>query len=344
VVLYNCRKPVALFVVLLLFATPWFASAATASEQPPVTNSDILNIPASAFQAKPNNTASTASFFVVPLKFLKADDAKSLLSLLVPEDKMRIETVNNTIIIRCDEYEREQIEQLLSVVDRPPLQIMFEVEAVEVSRDDLKNVGFDWGSVMSLPGAVPYDSSSSFRIGLGIPNHPEYGLNLSGTLHTLIENKKGKLLASPRIASLNGNTAQIMIGDKLAVESTSIVSGSSIVSTTYVEVGIKLEVTPFVNDDGTITIHVKPEVSNKTDTTKNGNPNIRTRQAETTLRVKNGETIVIGGLLQQQETSDRFKFPLLGDIPLVGQLFRTSTKEKTQTELVILITPKVITT
>lgn len=242
----------------------------------------------------------------------------------------------------CNEYDREQIDRLLAVVDRPPLQIMFEVEAIEVSRVDLKNVGFDWGSVMSLPGEVPIDSSSSFRIGMGIPNHPEYGLNVTGTLHTLIENKKGKLLASPRIASLNGNTAQIMIGDKLAVESTSIVSGSSIVSTTYVEVGIKLEVTPFVNDDGTITIHVKPEVSNKTDTTKNGNPNIRTRQAETTLRVKNGETIVIGGLLQQQETSDRFKFPLLGDIPLVGQLFRTSTKEKTQTELVILITPKVI--
>ncbi len=358
---YRLRSFFPLLLLLLFLTAPLIAFAApspkgTASTvegaTPIVPDNQSVVVPlgvmpstatdGSAFIApQPTFDSFNSDLLVLRLKYLKADQVKSLLNLIVGEDKIRVELVNNSIIIMANEFERQDIHKLMSQIDIPPIQVMFEAEAVEISRNDLKNIGINWGISNVLPGE-PINDGSVFRIGLGIPNHPEYGVNLVGTIHRLIENRKGKLLASPRIAALNGTTAQILIGDKLAVEASSVNGSITTTTVTYVDVGIKLEVTPFVNDDGTITAHIKPEVSNKTDVTVHGNPNIRTRQAETTLRVKNGETIVLGGLMQKQETRDTFKVPLLGDLPLIGGFFRSENNEKTETELVILITPKVI--
>ncbi len=278
---------------------------------------------------------------IVRLEYVKADQVKAMLASVYPNNQVRAEVVNNNLIVSGSDEDCRKVKEMLAKLDTPPRQVIFEAEAVEVNRDDIRNIGIDWGSVTALPGVAATDGSS-FRIGLNIRNHPEYGVNIAGTIHRLVENQKGRLLASPRIAALDGQTAQILIGDKLAVESTQISSGTTVTTVNYVEVGIKLEITPTIHEDGTITTHIKPEVSNKESTTSNGNPNIRTRQAETTLRVKNGETIVLGGLIQRQETKDMVKFPLLGDIPLVGQFFRSTVKEKTESELIILITPKLV--
>jgi type II secretory pathway component GspD/PulD (secretin) len=252
---------------------------------------------------------------------------------------MKAEAVNNIVVVACGDTVYRQILALMREIDVPPRQVMFEAEAVEVSRSDVKNLGVDWGSLTAVPSAPSYETGNTFRIQIG----HGYGIDLKAQINRLIEQKKGRLLASPRIAALDGQTAQILIGDRLAVENRTIVGGSELITVTYVDVGIKLEVTPFVNDDNTITTRIRPEVSNKADVTKNGNPNIRTRQSDTTLRVRNGETIVLGGLIQREEIRDVFKVPILGDIPLVGQyLFRTTSTEKRETELVILITPKMI--
>lgn len=283
---------------------------------------------------------------VIRVKYVKPDQVKTLISSLIPVDQLKVDFINNMLVAVGDDDAYDKVREIVSQIDIPPRQIMFEAEAVEISREDYKNLGVDWGTTTALPSAPKYDTTtgyagspkidgSQFRVGFG-----DYGVNFAATINHLIENKKGRLLASPRIATLDGQTATILIGDKLAVESRQVSNGSEITSVTYIDVGIKLEVTPTVNDDGTITTHIKPEVSNKTDTTKNGNPNIRTRQAETTLRVKDGETIVLGGLIQRQDTEDVFKTPLLGDLPIVGSLFRSKNKEKKETELVILITPK----
>lgn len=327
--------PVTLAAPLPSETPPIFPNQPTvvAPQSVPVTVDDPIMV----FPNYPPLDSYSGGPVIIRLKYLKADQAKTLVSLVIPEDRIRVEAVTNSIVLKCNESEYQDINKILAEVDIPPLQVMFEAEAVEISRDDLKNIGVDWGYETKLPGSTTGDLTSSYRVGSG-----KYGVNIQATIHHLVENKKGKLLASPRIAALNGTTAQILIGDKLAVEGTTYINGASSITVTYVEVGIKLEVTPFVNDDGTITAHIKPEVSNKTDVTIHGNPNIRTRQAETTLRVKNGETIVLGGLMQRQETRDVVKFPILGDIPLVGQFFRSTNTEKTETELIILITPKVI--
>jgi len=280
--------------------------------------------------------------FVVHLKYSKADQVGPELSAVIEGNKVVVDPARNIVIVTGTYTEYQRVMELLDQLDTPPRQIMYEVEVVEVDRDDLSNLGINWGSALALPGGQLGDPSSAFQVKLGIPNHPELVANIKGTLNYLIQKQKGRLLASPRIATLDGITAHVLIGDKLAVESTQVINGASVTSVQYVDVGIKLEVTPVVNENDIITTHILPEVSNKTDTTPSGNPNIRTRQAETTIRVKSGETIVLAGLIQRQETSTALKTPLLGDLPLIGTFFRSTSKEVTETELVILLTPKIM--
>lgn len=343
--LIHCFRKTALLVFilgLLLFFTSAVTLAALPNSDLPKTisnNSASLAQDSSLLKSSDALLFSNSRPLVVRLKYLKAEQVKQLLTSLISDGGIRIESINNTLLIIGSDGDYDQIKTILAQIDVPPRQIMFEAEAVEISRTDLKHIGIDWGAATALPEAATHDGNA-FRINLGIPNHPEYGVNVRATINRLIEDKKARLLASPRIAALDGETAKILIGDRLAVESRQVVDGSEVVSVNYIDVGIKLEVTPNINEDGTITTHIKPEVSNKTDETKNGNPNIRTRQAETTLRVNSGETIVLGGLIQREENNEVFKVPLLGDIPLVGQLFRSTNMEKRETELVILITPK----
>ncbi len=328
---------------MLLLSLPWLALAAPAGVEPSGASPD--NPPPAVTGPPPPVPVSDSqpeTFdqgpLVIRLNYLKVEQAKPLISALVPEDKLKADPVRNTLVIMSSSDVYEQVKSLLAQIDTPPQQVMFEVQVVELNRDDLSNIGVDWGASTKLPQAIPTDELQ-FRIDIG----KKHGVNLQGVINRLVENKKGRLLASPRIATLDGVTAKILIGDKLAVESSQPTTGSiPIISVMYVDVGIKLEVTPTVNKDGYITTHIQPEVSNQTNTTKNGNPNIRTRQADATLRVKSGSTIVLGGLIQRQETKDTFKVPLLGNLPLVGGMFHSTLKQVTETELVIMLTPKII--
>lgn len=339
-----CRKHGIFYLLLpvLLVLLPCIAQAAAASAEPPaVVTEQVRPVEAPPPAPVQDNEAEMSGLYplVVQLNYLKVEQARPLLSALVPEENIKADPVRNVLVIMGSPDVYEQVKYLLAKIDTPPKQVMFEVQIIEINRDDLTKLGIDWDSVTYLPSAPLYDNSA-FRIG-----HGKYGANVQGIINRLIENKKGRLLASPRIATLDGVTAKILIGDKLAVETSQPTSGSTpIISVIYVEVGIKLEVTPTVNKDGFITTLIQPEVSNKTDTTKNNNPNIRTRQANATLRVKSGSTIVLGGLIQRQEISDTFKVPLLGDLPLVRGFFRSTLKQTTETELVIMLTPKIMDT
>lgn len=351
----------------------WAISSSRPGAVPDVTDAQYPATPGGTTPAAPTSAAAAAGQqavsqsppagfsgqrpLVIRLKYLRTDQAKTLLTMLIPEDRIRMEPTNNTIIVLGSEDDYDQVKDLLTKVDIPPRQVMFEAEIVEISMDDTKSIGINWGDSHVIPstssttvttdntGAVSgtqYTSTGAARVGLGIHNHPELGFDLQATINHKISENKARVLASPRIAALDGQTASIIIGDKLAVLSSQVVNGSTLYSVNYIDVNIKLEVTPQINDDGTITTHLKPEVSNPTTYTA-GNPNIRTRQADTTLRVKSGETIVLGGLIQRESSQAVSRFPFLSSIPLIGHFFRSDDSEKKETELVIMITPKIIT-
>ena len=290
----------------------------------------------------PNNSAPGSTVAgglprVIKIKYVKADQMKTSLGGVVPEDRMRVEPVHNALIINASEDEYKKIDSVLAQLDVPPKQVMFEAEVVELAKSTVSQFGvnWQWSSYPSPPG------SSYVGVIKDVDAKHNYNMTYQATLNALVTGEKAKILANPRVAALDGQTARILIGDRLPVETKYIYNGIEQVSITYIDVGIKLEVTPWVNEDGVITTKLKPEVSTNIATSGN-NPSVRTREAETTLRVRNGETIVIGGLIQNESHKNYNKIPLLGDLPIVGRLFKSSSKEKMETELVIFITPKII--
>jgi general secretion pathway protein D len=272
---------------------------------------------------------------IIKLKYLKADQMKSSLSTIIPENRIRIESAHNSLILMGSEDEYSRVRDVLTELDVPQKQVMFEAEVVEITNSDLNNLGvkWEWGNFPATSG--------NEMVGV-IPVGPQgSSINYRATIDAMVNTENAKILANPQVATLDGQTARILIGDRLPVETKILENGVQQIAVNYIDVGIKLEVTPWVNEDGIITTRLLPEVSTNIATAGN-NPSIRTRQAETTLRVKNGETIVIGGLIQREDRKNVIKVPLLGDIPIIGNLFRSTSIEKRETELIIFITPKIL--
>jgi general secretion pathway protein D len=273
---------------------------------------------------------------IIRLKYLKPDEIKTALGTVVPEDRIRIEPTNRALIISGTQDDYAIVKELIEKLDIAPKQIMFEAEVVEMTSTSIKDLGIKW-NWSSFPGSATgsTDLPGTFKLSGG------YFTNYRVDIDALVTQGKAKILANPRVAALDGQTARILIGDRLPVETSVVVNGVQQFNVNYVDVGIKLEITPRFNEGGIITTYIRPEVSSNL-RTNSKNPSIRTREAETMLRVHHGETIVIGGLLQSLDKTDVSKLPLLGDLPIVGQLFRKTTTQKEESELVIFITPKIM--
>jgi general secretion pathway protein D len=159
------------------------------------------------------------------------------------------------------------------------------------------------------------------------------------------------ILSSPRITALNNEEAKILVGStEPYVTTTTTTPATGAVTTAesvnFIDVGVKLFVTPVIHDDDYITMKIKPEVSSVTRFVTTGNKNtipvVETSEAETTVMVKNGVTIVIGGLIKDEKIASVSKVPILGDIPLIGLAFKNTDEILRKTELVIFLTPQII--
>ncbi|MFA5146882.1 MAG: secretin N-terminal domain-containing protein [Candidatus Omnitrophota bacterium] len=159
-----------------------------------------------------------------------------------------------------------------------------------------------------------------------------------------------QVLSSPKLAVVNNQEARIHIGERQAYVTTTTTTGqtTSTVSeeVTFVDVGIQLAVTPTINTDGYITMKIKPEISSVVSTletpSKNKIPIIDTSMAETTVMVKDGSTIIIGGLRKEEKTKDSDQIPFLGNVPIIGFLFKSASTKTERTELLIMITPHIV--
>lgn len=166
---------------------------------------------------------------------------------------------------------------------------------------------------------------------------------LDVVLKALLKKTHTKVLSNPRIITLNNQEAKILVGDRIPYLLTTSVPGSGQNQTTqFVEVGVKLTVTPTINVDKRITLKIRPEVSSPKPTGQGLPPTVSTREAETVIMVRTGETVVIGGLIKEQTDKTTSQVPLLGDIPILGQLFKTSSDSKQRSELLVFVTPTVI--
>ncbi len=146
------------------------------------------------------------------------------------------------------------------------------------------------------------------------------------------------------MAVINGREAEIFVGAQRFIRVEYFSYGTKVENIQGIDVGTHIKVTPWTGESGEVAITIAPEVSTIVELERaTGLPTVSTRRASTTVRVKDGETVVIGGLTQQQDYYTRRKIPVLGDLPLLGPVFRSKSKNTTKTDLVILITPRILT-
>jgi type II secretory pathway component GspD/PulD (secretin) len=233
----------------------------------------------------------------------------------------------------------KKIESDLDTIDVAPPQIMIEVLAVEFqnTRDAERSLGITFTNASN---AATYDA------GLGNISYSTIGLLPADFLTSLrwLESKgKAIIKAQPRMAVLNGHWGRIFIGTTRFIEVEVTQYGTATKRIQGVNVGVTLGVLPWTGSGGEITTTISPKVSSIAELDpKTGLPVLSTRDANTQVRTKDGETIVIGGLTLEQEQVVNQKTPILGDIPLLGKLFRRRVTQRTTSELVIFVTPRLL--
>jgi type IV pilus assembly protein PilQ len=161
-------------------------------------------------------------------------------------------------------------------------------------------------------------------------------------LSLLERQSKARVLAQPSITVLNGNKATIDVGQSQFFKITSGTSDNPTYQFRPISFGITLNITPWISQSGQITADIAPEISNSVGTNADNYPNIFKRSVSTTVRLDNKQTLVLGGLLSSQDNTSDQRVPFFGDIPIIGNLFKTINKSHTQTNLVIYITPRIV--
>jgi type IV pilus assembly protein PilQ len=302
--------------------------------------------------SEPEETMATEVF---NLNFANAKEIEKTISKLVSRDgKVGLDDRLNSIVVIDTTGSLEQIRQAISKLDVKAPQVMIEVLIVNVKLTDELKMGVDW-TALGKTGTI---ANTSFTQDLSATTgtNPFGQLSFSkvtgdwtftGLIDFVETNKDVRILANPKVLVLNNHTATIDSVEEIPYqELTETSAGGAIGTVSFKEAGIKLEVTPQITDDGYIIMHVKPEQSAQTGTFTIENsetPIIETRRTETTLRVKDGQTIIISGLRKSEPSVVESKVPILGDIPLIGVLFRKVDTDIIESELGVFITPYIYT-
>lgn len=258
----------------------------------------------------------------------------------------------NTLLLRVNRTDFELIRSLVQEIDIRPLQVLIEVLIAEVRRDKSLAIGVD-GTLRTTPIA---GSDLSVSGSLGTPGLGDFALKVMGiggvdadaTLTLAAQRGSVRIVSRPIVLATNNQLAEIVVGSQrpfVQVQRslpTDVVSRDQIVQ--YKDVGTKLTVTPSISEDGSVHLDVTQEVSNATSETAFDAPVISTRSVHTQLLVKDGQTVVLGGLTDRQRDLTRTGLPLLSRIPWIGGLFGSSRSRTTETELFVFLTPRVIRT
>lgn len=256
-----------------------------------------------------------------------AEASKIAGEISVAGGKVQTDSTTNSVIFTGTPLEIENVQEIIKQIDIEAPQVSIEARLEEMTEDAKRDLGLKVG----VSGNISWDVSS-----IHLPD-------ISVALQALQEDHKSRSIARPNITTLNGQEGKILVGDKVPVKITTTDDSGTKVSVQFIEVGVKLNITPRVNRDGDVTLYLKPEVSTITSTTSDGMPSISTREVETILRVKDGQTVIIGGLLRQTDLETIYKLPLIGDLPVLGKLFQFKGKSTApQTELVFFITPHIL--
>jgi type II secretory pathway component GspD/PulD (secretin) len=265
----------------------------------------------------------------VTLRNAKPSDAVKALKGALPDATMIADDRSNTVVLTGSADSQATARALLGNIDGPGRQVMFEVRVTDVKPvDDSSNVGLQFGGTGFGAGAV-----AQFPFAL-----TKSTIAINAQINALVQNGHAQILATPRIATLNNREATLLVGESYPIVTVNQQTGFPTVSN--VNVGVQLRVTPTIGDDGGITAEFHPEYSEIIGFNASF-PIIANRKVDATLRVRDGETIVLGGLFQDTSSETISKLPFLGDIPILGQFFKNKATARQRDEVVFLITPHI---
>ncbi|MCM8783739.1 MAG: hypothetical protein NC818_03035 [Candidatus Omnitrophica bacterium] len=304
----------------------------------------------------------TTSKTFTPL-YIQVDKLKTLISdggLLSSEGKVVVDSRSNKMVVIDVISNLNKIEELVTQVDVKPRQVNIEAKILDVSLTDTETLGIEWTWVKPRSGASTSDKlTSGFTIdstsGIG-KGFFKYGtLNaeeIAMVLEALMKREHANILSKPTITTLNNEEAKINVTSKIPYQTgTTTTETTGGVTTTTVsweekEVGVTLSVTPYICETGDIIMKIEPTASllqgYTSDDPATRYPLIMSRSATTQVMVKDGETLVIGGLITQELRDTKTGIPILSDIPLLGIPFQKRSKELKNTELIIFITPHIV--
>ena len=312
------------------------------------------------------------SSFVIELKYASAEEIKSMLQDI--SDQIQVDISGNKLLVNASPKKIAEIQDVVKQIDIPAIQIMLETRLIEVAADSEEQLGIDWsrlskfttilaengldevtgGSIIpddqtlgQKPTTMPFDPLK-FSLDDGSQIIPRYFSRqmtaFDITLDMLMKGNQAEVLADSRLTTLNGREASIKLVDIVPyILSSGGVGGQ--VQVQREEVGIKLDINPTVNTDGFITVKVEPEVSTIFEFIgpDNNIPRVKSRKSSTTIRVKDGESIIIGGLLSNDRKQTIYKVPILHKIPWIGKkLFTSKNLVERKTDLIIQITPRIV--
>jgi type II secretion system protein D len=275
----------------------------------------------------------------------------SLIRLLEREVTVQGDEASQRLIVGVSPRYRDAIDKIVAELDATPPQVMIEVLLAEVTLDD----SFDWGVDFEVGPLGRLDVLGGFltagaglTTALGVPNVSVSTSDFSFMVRALEAQGRLEVLSKPQIMVNNNETANIQVGENIAIiGSVNSFDNRTQANVEREDVGILLEVTPSINEDGYVRMSIMPQISNvSTRTTQISEdfqaPIISKREINTNVTVKDGETIVIGGLIQSTLEKRDTKVPLLGDIPIAGEVFRSHKYSNLKTELLVILTPRVI--
>lgn len=281
-----------------------------------------------------------------------ADMSRSIKSAL-PSSKVKVSTVNGRVHLSGsvpDAVSKQKVLDIVAQYGSPAIvdtmtleggqQVNLEVRILEARRDAGRELGFEWGgSAGPVTMGVNDTNSGSFSGFMTNIISGGLGIDLRVTLRALEGKGLVRTLAEPNLTTLSGISASFLAGGQIPLRA---VDNDGNVKIDYKDFGVRLNFTPVVLNDDRIQIHLAPEVSNIGGVTAGGDPVFNTRNLDATVELRDGQSFSVAGLLQSGTTMSQDQLPWLGDVPVLGSLFKSSSFKKHDTEMVVIVTPRLV--
>jgi len=288
-------------------------------------------------------------------EFADASDMTEILSQMVTPGvgKVFADKRTNTVIFQDTPAKRIALENLVKKLDKPTRQIYIKSAIIEMSITDESERGVHWftqlndvdgqgGNIVAntdftaLSGSPTEVSFPNVSGGLGVGI---FDFDIDVAIAALKTTSDLNLLSTPFLITLDNQSAEIEVGDQIPYPK---LNEFGVTSYEFKDATIRLSLRPHINNDSTITIFLEPQANFQQGFTPDNIPIIAKRSAKTQVVVKNGQTVILGGLMRESEVVTESMVPLLGSIPIIGELFKSSKKTKLKTDLIVLITPKIL--